>query len=317
MVDPSYAILIFPPLQLPYGTYFIHYHGGDGSEWVSNSFEYIPNEAPTADAGAPQTVFEGDSIQFDASGSSDPDGASDITSYSWEFGDGETGTGINPTHVYKDNGTYTATLTVEDTYGEKDIDNVVISVNNAAPVVGAISASQAYFILGNPTTINTAGSFTDAGILDIHSALWDFGEGISLGNVTESNGNGTATGTFVYTVPGTYTVSLTVTDNDGDSGISQNSLTVSVVTSEGAVNDLLDVIEGFNLHNGIQNSLDGKLEAAQNALDDLNVNNDQAAINSLNAFINTVEQKRGDELTDAEADYLIAAAQAIIDSITS
>jgi PKD repeat protein len=50
-------------------------------------------------------------VEFDASASSDPGG---ITGATWDFGDGTTGTGIAPTHVYTTGGSYTATLTVTD-----------------------------------------------------------------------------------------------------------------------------------------------------------------------------------------------------------
>ena len=67
----------------------------------------------------------------------------------------------------------------------------------------------------------------------------------------------------------------------------------------------------MNLQNGIENSLDGKLDAALAALEDANVNNDGAALNSLAAFINAVEAQRGNKITSAQADELIAAAQEI------
>ena len=69
----------------------------------------------------------------------------------------------------------------------------------------------------------------------------------------------------------------------------------------------------LNLQQGIENSLDAKLEAAQQAIDDLNENNDVAAINVLEAFINAVEAQRGNKILEADADALIAAAQGIID----
>ena len=54
------------------------------------------------------------------------------------------------------------------------------------------------------------------------------------------------------------------------------------------------------------------LAAASEALDDLNQNNDVAAINALQAFINAVEAQRGIHITEADADDLIAATQNII-----
>lgn len=40
-----------------------------------------------------------------------------VTSYAWEFGDGETSSDPAPTHVYREEGTYTVALTVEKTDG--------------------------------------------------------------------------------------------------------------------------------------------------------------------------------------------------------
>ena len=51
-------------------------------------------------------------------------------------------------------------------------------------------------------------------------------------------------------------------------------------------------------------------------LEDLNQNNDGAAINSLEAFINAVKAQIGKSLEDAQADALIDAAQAIINNLS-
>ena len=75
-----------------------------------------------------------------------------------------------------------------------------------------------------------------------------------------------------------------------------------------------DVID-LNLQKGIANSLEAKLDSALNSLQDGNENNDVAAVNVLQAFINAVEAQRGKKLTDAEADGLAEAAQAIIDLV--
>jgi PKD repeat protein len=49
-------------------------------------------------------------VEFDASGSFDIDG--NITSYYWDFGDGENDTGIAPTHIYMNSGSYKVTLSI-------------------------------------------------------------------------------------------------------------------------------------------------------------------------------------------------------------
>jgi len=54
-------------------------------------------DAPVADAGEDQTVCANTVVQFDGSKSSGGDRL--IKSYEWDFGDGEQGGGINPTHA--------------------------------------------------------------------------------------------------------------------------------------------------------------------------------------------------------------------------
>jgi len=54
-------------------------------------------------------------VQFDATASSDPDGT--IASYSWDFGDGTTGSGPTVTHAYNQPGVYTPLLQVTDNNG--------------------------------------------------------------------------------------------------------------------------------------------------------------------------------------------------------
>ena len=70
------------------------------------------NNAPTADDGGPYIGVAGVPVTFDGTGSTDPDG--NTLTYSWEFGDGETGTGSNPEHTYDSAGTYDVNLTVSD-----------------------------------------------------------------------------------------------------------------------------------------------------------------------------------------------------------
>jgi hypothetical protein len=85
----------------------------------------------------------------------------------------------------------------------------------------------------------------------------------------------------------------------------------------GLIADLIGDVMALNIQQGIQNSFDAKLNAALGALDDVNENNDVAAINTLEAFINAVEAQRGDKISQTDADALIAAAQQIIDLLNA
>ncbi len=85
-----------------------------------------PNQPPDADAGPDQTVKVDDTVHFNGTGSSDPDG--DTLTYTWDFGDDTTGTGAEPTHTYTEAGTYTVTLTVDDGHGGTSTDEMIVTV---------------------------------------------------------------------------------------------------------------------------------------------------------------------------------------------
>jgi hypothetical protein len=64
-----------------------------------------------------------------------------------------------------------------------------------------------------------SGSFTDPGLSDTHTWVWDFGDG--------TTGSDALTVTHAYTTEGIYTATLTVLDSDG--GIGTDALTVTVL----------------------------------------------------------------------------------------
>lgn len=91
---------------------------------------YNPMPACTVQPAAPVASFtysvSGTAVDFNGSGSYDPDGS--IVSYAWAFGDGTTGSGVTVNHVYPYEGTFTVTLTVTDNSGQtgQSTQNVVI-----------------------------------------------------------------------------------------------------------------------------------------------------------------------------------------------
>jgi hypothetical protein len=100
---------------------------GDNAGFVStfSSSITLDTQKPVAQAGQDQTVAASSSVTFDASGCTDNEG---IASYSWNFGDGTTGTGKTATHTYSSPGTYTATLTVEDEAGNIATSSLAVTV---------------------------------------------------------------------------------------------------------------------------------------------------------------------------------------------
>ena len=81
-------------------------------DWVNYTSESVNNWVPVAEADGPYSGDVGQLITFDASNSFDHEG--NITSYHWNFGDGNNGSGETTTHTYNTKGIYPVTLTVID-----------------------------------------------------------------------------------------------------------------------------------------------------------------------------------------------------------
>ncbi|RCU45716.1 PKD domain-containing protein [Corallincola holothuriorum] len=97
--------------------------GNDRSKQLIDAVSYS-KQGLTADAGDDITVMIGSTVQFDASGSTSANGS--IVSYQWSNGL----TGISPTKLYADAGTYPVTLTVTDDKGETATDTITITVTD-------------------------------------------------------------------------------------------------------------------------------------------------------------------------------------------
>ena len=86
---------------------------------------------------------------------------SDLT-YAWDFGDGSTGSGVAPEHIYAAPGTYEVTLTVTDSAGLSDRSTSTVTISEAPPppaIPPTADAGGPYFgTVGEPVLFNGAGS---------------------------------------------------------------------------------------------------------------------------------------------------------------
>ncbi len=150
-------------------------------------------------------------------------GSSPITSWTWEFGDGNTSSEQNPTHQYASPGDYTVKLTVSDgSLSDTATAQTPITVNAVGPTAQFTHSPEN----GNPPL---AVSFTDqsqAGTNPITIWSWDFGDGQTSDEQNPSH---------TYNNAGQYTVKLTVSDGSlSDTATAPAPITV---TAEAPVAD--------------------------------------------------------------------------------
>ena len=186
------------------------------------------NQAPTANAGGSYGGNEGSAIAaLSGATASDPD--LDPLTYAWTVDSAlcsfDDASALNPNLTCADNGSYTATLSVEDGVNPAVSSDASVMVSNVAPTLGAISVDVALVPVN--TAINASADFTDPGVLDTHTASWDWGDGTSAGTVTQGTGSGSVSDSHSYSTPGVYTLKLTTTDDDG--GVSDESVYQYVV----------------------------------------------------------------------------------------
>jgi PKD repeat protein len=166
------------------------------------------NPALGCEAGGPYSGTICSAVSFSGSAS----GGHPPYSYDWTFGDGGTGSGQNPTHLYASDGSYTATLTVTDSQLDTAVDTAPVTISTSS--VAAEAGGPYSGTICDP--ISFSGGV--AGGCPPYTYSWDFGDG---GSSTLQNP------TYQYTSDGSYTATFTVIDDKGGSDTDTAPVSIS------------------------------------------------------------------------------------------
>jgi glucose/arabinose dehydrogenase len=224
--DPStvetFATGAASPVDLEIGPngelYYVDIGGGTIRRYRYSSTNQPPIAALSAqptNGAAPLTV------DFDATGSTDPNGGA--LTYTWDFGDGQSATGPVTSHTYPA-GVHTARLTVTDPLGASDTRTVVITSGNSAPT-GVIETpfGDDTWATGDTVSFTGAGLDPDDGSLAASAMNWRLwvqhcGTPTTCHAHVVREWNGVAGGEFVapdHDYPSYLELELRVTDSGG------------------------------------------------------------------------------------------------------
>jgi parallel beta-helix repeat protein len=235
----------FSTSTLSLGTHTIYFKVMDNDDaWSTEKTATLTinsavNIAPIAyiDEITPNPAKQGQAVLFHGHGT-DQDGT--ITAYKWlSSKDGVISTTASFLTTDLSRGTHTIYFQVKDNteWSPQVITTLIIEYNASSgnPANQSITADA-----GGPYTgkvnesimFNGFKSYTDGGVL---TGYWDFGDNTSGTGLTP---------THIYTLPGTYTITLTVSNEEGDNSSASTSVIISQSNSQS------EGWEGFSLFDG-------------------------------------------------------------------
>src|SRR5437660_330700 len=187
---------------------------------ASKTVSEVVNAQPTVSFTiTPTSAISRQSVTFTAT----TVGGTNPFNFSWNFGDNSSGSGNVVSHTYSVQGTYAVTLTVRDANAQTATSTQTLSVA-PSPLTASFAMTPSSGLM-----VGQLASFTASvsGGTSPYTFNWNFGDG------TTASGNPV---NHSFNMPGTYTVTVTVTDANGmiatiPAGILVNPLTLAVTIS--------------------------------------------------------------------------------------
>ena len=177
---------------------------------VKINFESATTPPRILAVDGPTEAAAGESVTFTATVNENE--ATPPLSYEWDFGDGETGSGLTASRAYREPGTYTVTFTAQNEAGQAS-ESMTVNIARA-PQPARIASLNA-----NPNPVDAGEQVRFSANVQGDSPLtrnWSFGDGAS---------SSSASPTHTYEEPGEYTVRLNASNNVGED---TRSVTVQV-----------------------------------------------------------------------------------------
>ena len=221
-------------LELSEGQYSISLtvEDPDGESSTTTHSFTVTNLPPVAKITSDvNSLFVGDKIQLSGEDSYDPEGGA--LDFLWNFGDNKTSSLKSPEYSWNSPGTFTVSLTVEDGEGQETTSTTDIEVKSLGPVASFAFSSGEKTRSNDNVTLD--GSESSALGAPIKEYKWNFGNGDEL-TTNESSTE------YSWNLGGFYNVTLTVVDEDGETGEITKILQVvpEDYSDEGQGNEIVD-----------------------------------------------------------------------------
>ena len=207
--------------------------------YVSFDAEDFPSTGPTVSrfTFSPTNPTINQDVSFNGSSSTVNNGT-----FNWDFGDGQTGTGVMTTHRYNRGGTFTVTLSVTSDARATSTSSRTINVSTTLPPTTAnftfspTTPSINQDVTFTATTTAAGPGFPGGGGGQVQGAIynWDFGDG--------TTGAGTSV-THRFTRAGTFGVTLRVTNDAGLTATTTRQVTVSGTLPAGSADFVFSPID--------------------------------------------------------------------------